>query len=83
MSRYMIEVDDKVITEQVTSIINSVFQREMQHKYSGTGHMLTEAIKELVYSHKDVIIERVVTQAAKEITRKALPKLLERMEGAE
>ena len=77
---YTIYIDDQAIVEQVNGIIDSVYQRELKSKYSETGHMLAAAIKELVYSHKDEIVERVVTQAAKEIARKALPKLLERME---
>lgn len=83
MSRYMIEIDDAAIVEQINGILDATFQRELHNKYSGTGRTITEAVKELVYSCKEEIVERVVAQAVKEITRKALPKLLERMEGAE
>lgn len=36
------------------------------------------AVKDLVYSHKDEIIDKVVDRAVKEMVRKGLPKLLER-----
>ena len=50
----------------------------MKLKYSGTGDVIACAVKELVYSQKDEIIEKVVDRATKEIVRKGLPKLLER-----
>ena len=79
MSHYTIEIDDTKVTEQINGILNQIFQREMHSKYGTTGHEMTQAIKEIVYSHKDEIIEKVVDRATKEIVRKGLPKLLERM----
>ena len=79
MSYYTIEINDDVVTEQITDILNTIFNNEMSRKYSCTGDMMSTAIKELVYSHKDEIIDKVVDRAVKEIVRKAMPKLLERM----
>ena len=78
MSLYTIEVDDVAVTEQINGIINAIFKREISSKYTGTGHEISVAVKEIVYSHKDEIIEKVVDRATKEIVRKGLPKLLER-----
>ena len=78
MSLYAIEVDDTVVIEQINGIINTIFQREVNSKYSNTGHEISAAVKDIVYSHKDEIIEKVVERATKEIVRKGLPKLLER-----
>lgn len=79
MSSYMITIDDAVVTEQINNIINTIFNREIQSKYGDTGYEISQAVKEIVYSHKDEIIEKVVERATAEIVRKGLPKLLERM----
>ena len=79
MSRYMIELDDDAIISQINSILDAIVLREIKSKYSETGREVTSLVKEIVYAHKDEIVERVVNQAAKEITRKALPQLIERM----
>ena len=78
-SRHTIEFDDEVVAEQIRSILDTIAQREIKSKYSETGREVTSLVKEIVYAHKDEIVERVVNQAVKEITRKALPQLIERM----
>lgn len=78
MSWYQINIDDNVIKEQINSILNIIFKQELNSKYSGTGDIIACAVKDLVYSHKDEIIDKVVDRATKEIVRKGLPKLLER-----
>ena len=77
MSQYIIEIDDKSVTDQINGIINAIFKREINSKYGETGHEISQAVKDIVYSHKDEIIEKVVDRAVKEIVRKGLPKLLE------
>ena len=81
MSLYQIEIDDNAIVEQVNTILNTIINREMNFKYSESDKEISRAVKELVYSRKDEIIERVVDRAAKEIVKKGLPKLLDRLEG--
>ena len=78
MSLYTIEIDDKVVTDQINGIINAIFKREINNKYGETGHEISKAVKDIVYSHKDEIIDKVVDRAVKEIVRKGLPKLLEK-----
>ena len=82
MSQYIIEIDDKSVTDQINGIINAVFKREITSKYGETGHEISKAVKDIVYSHKDEIIDKVVDRAVKEIVRKGLPKLLEMGVGA-
>lgn len=79
MSTYQIEIDDKAITDQINKILNAVFLDEMRRKYSDTGEEISKAVKDLIYDHKDEIIEKVVDRAATEITKKALPKLIKRL----
>lgn len=78
MSQYIIEIDDKSVTDQINGIINAVFKREINNKYGETGYEISKAVKDIVYSHKDEIINKVVDRAVKEIVRKGLPKLLEK-----
>lgn len=79
MSTFQLEIDDRAITAQIDKIINEVFNREMKRKYGDTGEALSKAVSEIVYSHKDEIIEKVIDRAAAEITKKALPKLIKRL----
>ena len=79
MSSYMIEIDDKAVTEQINRIIDAIFNDQIRRKYSETGDVIAIAVKELVYSHKDEIIEKGVDRAATEIAKKGLKKLVERM----
>ena len=78
MSIYQINLDEGAIIEHINNILNTVLMEQMNYKYSNTGHIIAAAVKDLVYSHKDEIIDKVVDRATKEIVRKGLPKLLER-----
>ena len=79
MSLYTISIDDEVVTEQITNILNSIVNRELASKYSVSGDVVSSAVKEIIYSRKDEIVEMVVERATKEIVRKGMPKLLERV----
>lgn len=81
LETYAIQIDDEQITKQIESILNRVLERQLQNRYSKVGDEISAAVKELIYSRKDEIVDMVVDKATKEITRKALPKLLERMDG--
>lgn len=78
MSSYTIQIDDNVILEQITLILNTLI--ELQRRYSGSQGEIKACIKELIYERKDEILEMVVDRASKELVRKGLPKLLERMQ---
>lgn len=80
MSLYTIEVDETKIAEQISGILNSILHNELRDKYTYTGKEISAAVKDLVYTNKDEILDRVVDKAVKELVRKGLPKLMERME---
>lgn len=83
MSLYQIEVNDKAIVDQVQGILNHILTREINYKYSESGREIASAVKDLVYSRKDEIIEKVVERASREIVKKGLPKLIEKFGGNE
>ena len=45
--------------------------------------MVPELVKEMVYAHKEDIIEQIVSRATTELVKKGLPKLLERMDASD
>lgn len=81
MSQFLIEVDENAIKEQIDGILNTVLKQELRSRYSDTGREISDAVKELVYSQKDRIIEMVVDRASAEIVRKGLPRLMDKMIG--
>ena len=80
MSRYVIEIDDEVVKQKVSDILNDIFNRQIDDRSSCTGYEISQAVRDLIYSRKDEIVEMVVERAAKELVRKGLPKLIERFE---
>ena len=85
MSTYQIEIDDSKIIEQLNRILSEIIGHELEKKYGGTNRdVFRAAIKDLIYDHKDEIIEKVVNRAVAEIARKGMPKLMNKiMEGEE
>lgn len=81
MSTYTFEIDDAIITKNIENILNNALDWELKRKYSGTGDVISQAVKELVYSRKDEIIEMVVERASRELVRKGMPKLLAKWEA--
>ena len=77
MSLYQINIDDNAIVDQINNILNTILQRQLNNNYSDTGRIVASSVKDLIYSRKDEIIDKVVDRAAKEIVRKGLPRLLE------
>lgn len=78
-----IEIDEKYITELVSQEIAKriVTDREYESRETrfGIRDGVDKAIKQYIYSQKDVIIDRVVERASVEIVKKGLPKLIERI----
>ena len=81
MSQYLISIDDDAIKKQIIHILNRILLEEMDGRCSGVGPVIRDAVKDLVYSHKDEIIDKVVDRATREIVKKGLPKLLDRLEN--
>ena len=78
MSLYTIEINDDAIKEQVQGILNTICNHELNKRYSESGREISAAVKDLIYSRKDEIIEMVVDRATREIVKKGLPKLLDK-----
>ena len=76
-----IKIDEKHIAELVSQEI--AMRIVAEHGYEnreariGIREGVDKAIKQYIYSKKEVIIDRVVERASVEIVRKGLPKLLE------
>ena len=77
MSLYQINIDDNAIVDQINNILNTILQRQLNNNYSDTGRIVASSVKDLIYSRKDEIIDKVVDRATKEIVRKGLSRLLE------
>lgn len=79
MGTYAINIDAEKVEEQISAILDRILKDELRSKYSNSGKVISAAVKELVYSHKDEIIERIVDRASREMVRKGLPRFLERI----
>lgn len=80
MSKYMIqtEIDEDALLKEFERIVNQILSRQMSEETLKERGVMKQAIKDIVYSHKDEIIERVVNKATAEIVRKGMPRLLEK-----
>lgn len=79
MSTYTIQVDDQVICDQINKILNEIIGRELYNRCSDSREAIALAIKDMIYSRKDEIIDKIIDKATKELVKKGLPRLLERM----
>lgn len=83
MSFYTIEINDDAIKEQVQGVLNTICNNELNNRYSESGREISAAVKDLIYSRKDQIIEMVVERATREIVKKGLPKLLDKFNATD
>lgn len=79
MSTYAIELNDKELRKQMGNILDRVLKDELQDRCSNTRNVMDEFVKEVIYDHKDEIIEKIIDRATTEMVKKGLPKLLERL----
>lgn len=79
MSVYQISIDDSAIQAQISKILDIVLREQLNNRYSDSGYIMSETIRDLIYAHKDEILEKVIDRASKELVKKGLPKLIERM----
>lgn len=80
MSTYTINIDDEAVTEQIRDILNQIISRELRTQLNVSNGVVAGAVKEIVYSRKDEIINKVVERATREIVKKGLPTFLLRLE---
>jgi hypothetical protein len=78
-----IEIDENYITELVSQEIAKriVAERGYENREAKIGIRdgVDKAIKQYIYSKKELVIDRVVDRATVEIVKKGLPKLLARL----
>lgn len=79
MSTYTIQIDDQVICDQINKILNEIIGRELYGRCSDSREAIALAIKDMIYSRKDEIIDKIIDKATTELVKKGLPRLLERM----
>lgn len=79
---YKVTIDEKVIEEllqkELLNEITKLASRHSSFRYD-MKDAIGKAIKEYIYENKEKIIEMVVDRASKEIVKKGLPKLLEKL----
>lgn len=80
MSKYTIqaEIDEDKLLEEFGEVVNKILMRQLSEETLKENGVIKRAIRDIVYSQKEVIIERVVNRATAEIVRKGMPKLLEK-----
>ena len=78
-----INIDEEFIEELVEKEIAKriVAEREYENRQAKIGIRdgVDKAIKQYIYSKKELVIDRVVERATVEIVKKGLPKLLARL----
>ena len=79
MSTYTIKIDDQAICDQINAILDQIIGRELYDRCSDSREAIALAIKDMIYSRKDEIIDKIIDKATTELVKKGLPRLLERM----
>ena len=74
-----IDIDDNELREVVTSMIAKQLTASWSTERQVLKRTVADAVKEVVYSEKEFIIEMVINRATAEITKKAMPKLLSKL----
>lgn len=77
-----INIDEETLKEQVTCQLarsyfaDSVINREIRN-------VVGRAVKEIVYSQKDKIIEMCINRATRELVKKGLPQLIDKFDDSD
>lgn len=71
-------IDPEAVKKVVDEAIMRYVNREVRKAEIYERGAVTVAIKDIIYSQKDKIIERVIERASKEIVKKGLPKLMDK-----
>lgn len=73
-----LSLDTEALSKAVLNIIAEQIARRDREVFDRIKYDTREITREVVYSHKDEIIEEVVKRATKEVARKSLVKLIDR-----
>ena len=73
--------------DKLYDLINSVMATDIKYAIREENRrdrgVINQFIKEILYSKKDEIIEMVVERASREMVKKGLPKLLDKMNSGD
>jgi ribosomal protein S26 len=69
----------ELVSKEIARRIVETYGYENREARAGIRDGIDKAVKQYIYSKKDVIIDRVVDRATVEIVKKGLPKLLEKV----
>lgn len=72
-----VEVDEDELQKAIIDILAKESVKTYFKRYEYKG--VEKAVKEVVYGQKEILVSRCVDKASAELTRKALPKLLEKL----
>ena len=84
MTEIKIALDESAIRQYAEKSIaeNMANQYCAEYREAKTGirRAVEQAVKDIIYSRKDEILEKCVARASAELVRKGIPKLLEKVE---
>lgn len=66
----------KMVAER---IVDDLFSDKCTYERNVLASMYKEVCREIIYQHKDEIVDKVVAQATVEVKKKAVQKMLETM----
>ena len=72
-----IEIDEDELQKAIIDMVAKECARAYCKRDECKG--IEKAVKEVIYSQKEELLSRCVDKASAELTRKALPKLLEKL----
>lgn len=75
-----VKFDEDKLYDLINSVMATNIEDAIREEYRRDRGVINQFIKEILYSKKDEIIEMIVERASREMVKKGLPKLLERME---
>ena len=74
-----VQLDKEQLQEDCKRAVDSEIKSYVASGTRSEREFIKQLIKEIIYSRKDEIIEKVIDKATAEIVRKGMPKLIERM----
>lgn len=78
------KIEINISDDELREEIKQLLVRRITNEFSYESRVLdkklvSEIVKEVIYSQKDILIDRCVNKAATELTKKALPKLIDKI----
>lgn len=78
-----IRFDEDKLYDLINSVMATDIKYAIREENMRDRGVINQFIKEILYSKKDEIIEMVVERASREMVKKGLPKLLDKMNSGD